>query len=457
MARYFLLLRNNQQTGPFSFEEMLQKDLKPADLIWEEGRSAGWSHPSEINGLQFNSGEPDQIHKNTSGINAAHEAYLPPSSGFAAKNVTTSNRVFVSLPNGARPVEQVGEAKKNMEPPPVPRFQPAEEKQITQNPVPYQAETRKIKEPAFSEIPENEYSNWFYRQNIKKKKARRRQQWAGAFVVLLAAGYGIAQLLPSSQEGERTSVKPTVQKIIAYDHPAEQAPESSVAAPVISEPIVNNGSVTREEPGLPRKNKPLLQAPSTTREPEVSIASEKIAEETPEVSEVDVVETNSPTEATTAPAKKKKKLGEAISGVFGKLKTKKEEAPEAEPTRQPSRQTNGERVASRRNDNQQTAEGPSLLSKIDLKPSERPNNWMMGVVGMKLTLYNNSSETIKSATIEVSYYNEQNDLLQKKLMYFNNVGPKRTLTMAIPDHRMADHADYKVVTAIGKEDGYVKE
>ena len=48
MQKVYLLLRNNQQTGPHTLEELLQKELKPQDLIWVEGRSAGWSYPSEI-------------------------------------------------------------------------------------------------------------------------------------------------------------------------------------------------------------------------------------------------------------------------------------------------------------------------------------------------------------------------------------------------------------------------
>ncbi len=52
MQKVYLLLRNNQQTGPHSFEELLKLQLKPVDLIWVEGKSLGWRHPTEIETLQ---------------------------------------------------------------------------------------------------------------------------------------------------------------------------------------------------------------------------------------------------------------------------------------------------------------------------------------------------------------------------------------------------------------------
>jgi len=48
MQKIYLLLRNNKQSGPFTREELLQQGLKKHDLIWVEGRSAGWRDPEEI-------------------------------------------------------------------------------------------------------------------------------------------------------------------------------------------------------------------------------------------------------------------------------------------------------------------------------------------------------------------------------------------------------------------------
>lgn len=48
MERVYLLLRNNQQTGPFTIGELLQQQLRPSDMIWIEGKSNAWTYLSEL-------------------------------------------------------------------------------------------------------------------------------------------------------------------------------------------------------------------------------------------------------------------------------------------------------------------------------------------------------------------------------------------------------------------------
>jgi hypothetical protein len=48
MERVYLLLRNNQQTGPFTIGELLQQQLNPSDMIWIEGKSNAWTYLSEL-------------------------------------------------------------------------------------------------------------------------------------------------------------------------------------------------------------------------------------------------------------------------------------------------------------------------------------------------------------------------------------------------------------------------
>ncbi|HNP21996.1 MAG TPA: hypothetical protein PKM63_05350 [Panacibacter sp.] len=46
--KYYRLLRNNKESGPFSSDDLISNGFKPYDLIWEEGKSAAWRYPSEI-------------------------------------------------------------------------------------------------------------------------------------------------------------------------------------------------------------------------------------------------------------------------------------------------------------------------------------------------------------------------------------------------------------------------
>jgi len=47
----YLLLRDNKQSGPYTFDELKGKGLKAYDLVWIEGRSAAWRYPCEIEEL----------------------------------------------------------------------------------------------------------------------------------------------------------------------------------------------------------------------------------------------------------------------------------------------------------------------------------------------------------------------------------------------------------------------
>ena len=49
--RRYLLLRNNQQSGPYSKDELASIRLRSFDLVWQEGESQAWKYPTEIDEL----------------------------------------------------------------------------------------------------------------------------------------------------------------------------------------------------------------------------------------------------------------------------------------------------------------------------------------------------------------------------------------------------------------------
>ncbi len=46
--KIYTLLRDNQEFGSFTYEELLKKKLKKMDLLWIKGESIIWKYPSEI-------------------------------------------------------------------------------------------------------------------------------------------------------------------------------------------------------------------------------------------------------------------------------------------------------------------------------------------------------------------------------------------------------------------------
>jgi P pilus assembly chaperone PapD len=82
---------------------------------------------------------------------------------------------------------------------------------------------------------------------------------------------------------------------------------------------------------------------------------------------------------------------------------------------------------------------------------------MMGVKNLKLTLSNRSNLTINSAKVEVLYYSEQNNLLDKKILSFSNIPPGKSQTLPAPDQRLADHIEYKILSANGVDNAYARQ
>lgn len=52
MQKIYRILRNNKELGPFDIDELVSLQIQPTDLIWQDGKSAAWLYPSEIDSLK---------------------------------------------------------------------------------------------------------------------------------------------------------------------------------------------------------------------------------------------------------------------------------------------------------------------------------------------------------------------------------------------------------------------
>jgi hypothetical protein len=50
--KQYLLLRDNQQSGPYNLEQISELSLKKLDLVWIEGQSTQWEYASEVDELK---------------------------------------------------------------------------------------------------------------------------------------------------------------------------------------------------------------------------------------------------------------------------------------------------------------------------------------------------------------------------------------------------------------------
>ena len=100
----YLLLRDNKESGPYSFDELKAKGLKAYDLVWVENKSAAWRYPCEVE--ELSSFAPaveeqpfDRFYKKTSSekdvVAAKYQQKQGEPSAIAGKRI-----IYVTLPAG---------------------------------------------------------------------------------------------------------------------------------------------------------------------------------------------------------------------------------------------------------------------------------------------------------------------------------------------------------------------
>ena len=186
MPSTYLLLRNNKQTGPYSLQELLQQGLKPQDLIWVEGQSAGWSYPTEINTLK------SYVTEQGAASNKVPEQKTETKP--ATSSHSSALHIYVSLPAGNTPKQEVPatsslEAKAEALYQRVQAF--AEHKVLKE-----ETETRYARS---MEDMKEEYSAWMMQQRKKKKSGSYKKKLviATSVLVITTTGFGISKWMSS--------------------------------------------------------------------------------------------------------------------------------------------------------------------------------------------------------------------------------------------------------------------
>lgn len=424
MQKIYVLLRNDQQTGPYSLEEIIQFDLKPYDLIWIEGKSAGWYYPQEIGALR------------------PYLGFLPKKP--AAQNTTAPKTVFVSLPGVVQKEEPLAA--------PLPAAAPETPK-----------ETLRFFAPASKNLEEEVYAQFTPKtagkepaletmaartEPPKKKQKPALSVGVAITAVFVVGGVFAASWIMNRHSNEEEDLPPLTassapaQEVAATapataNHPSPGASPSRVSKPKHLKSIsytkrtttAVKQSTVQKQPESLATNSPQKNAATADKTTTVPVKEEPV---TPQEQT-----TASPAE-TAPPQEKKKKLRDKIFDIF---RNKPEEPKTGEA--QPSETTNGERRSTHR-------ESPANLAQMVSVRFTVPNDWMMGVRGAKATLVNRSSQKVDKATVEVLYYNDDNELLQKKIISFSKVDGKESQTIAIPDHPSATRVDYNLISVTGQ-------
>jgi hypothetical protein len=426
MQKVYVLLRNSQQNGPYSLEELLEFDLKPVDLIWIEGKSAGWYYPQEIEALL-----PHLPFVKQTVTEISYQEQIRPAG-------TVQKKVFVSMPvNGTEQTNSKPAFTREVDPSPQTNIK-------SQASIDADADIRTSYSRSLEDV-ESDYTSRVYNQSKKKKKGISRKGLAAAAIIVAIAVFAAVTIQHFSAAPEK-AVTQTENPSVTNSEITPQ--EAAVQLTANKKP---RGATTKK--ALSKTGSPVIVketynkvSSSSKNNYEASVAStntieikqdEELAKEQP------IVKEDSKAVVNGAPKEQKKKLKEKFLDLF-----KKKEAPQKEEAK-PVENEDGERRAVRRQLDATLAEQVHVKFTI-------PNDWMMGIKAAKVSLTNKSNQTIVKATIEVFYYNEENELLQTKMVSFGKIAAKETGTVSIPDHSFADHVEYKIISVQGSGEPFAK-
>lgn len=418
MDKVYLLLRNNQQTGPYHLDELVQQNLRPDDLIWTEGKSITWLYPSEYEELKPYVSPPHKLPGDT--IASSNEKVSDISASHHTANI---RHIYVSLPDKPAPATHPKGEAESLE-------QQAEalRKRVAAYALAHPpAQTAESQPPAY--IPktvtdlEQDYITWLHRQTRTRRNRAYKKIGVAALIILsLSGGYllakdGLITKQTAALTANRSLHSESAQKA---KQRTKMVPQSTMIATILPDttaiadtmttlPVTNSKTSTHTKQRIATIKIPVPKVPDTqsnnlTDRPPVVLDSNKII----------IIKEDKSSAGVTVNSNS---LGQKISRLFKKHKHRKEDE----------------------------KDGHSPVEKADILLTATHN--ISGATNVKVTLRNRSDETIKTAAVEVRYYNKQNSLIEKKLVHFNNISPHDTAMQVFHSHPSTDHIYYQLLSA----------
>jgi hypothetical protein len=423
MQKTYSLLRNNKQSGPYTLEELLQLKLKPFDLVWVDGKSAGWSYPSEIDALKdYVTDIPKSVETEEAALSTqSPEGNIisqPTAKEFVSKKTTVSTaakHIYISLPAGTHIKENA-----------ISFIPPAEniEEESPEAKLERKAQELRNKIQAFSESKnqpnadndldtkyarslddiKEEYSSWLHQQKKKKNAVPKKTYFIIAgFAVLFIGAYFIIRLFSNAKTNEEHILS------------AEEIKSSA--------PVFNSGA--KKENVLEKKGKLTKGDPGKKSQ---KMKSNK---------------TNPGPLKTHSPNSRIDKIDSYIDSL-NRIEGKKQQRNESE-YKPPVASSEDTRGSNKRNDETITKK-PTERNATSSAPFEElvKLSESIGNGTPHLTLYNNSNKHIKFIAIDAFYYRANKQLLEKKTLYFNNISAMSTATLYVPQEKKAASVRYEM-------------
>lgn len=397
MPTTYLLLRNNKQTGPHSLDELLHLPLQAQDLIWVEGRSAGWRYPAEIDTLKsYVAEQPKTVQPAFTATTTTQEP--PVTTASAPATLRNHTHIFVSLPAGRTGIEEAPpaaalEAKAEALYQRVQAFaqgQPADE-----------IDTRYARS---LDDMKQEYGAWLVQQQKKKKYggAKKKLLIATSVLVVTTSGFGVSKWIrykTISKEPMATYTVGTLTGTAKKESTTVSLPENSHTITTSTQPPAVQNNTFLQETALQK----------TTVNPAVT-TKKKVA---PKQSSPVSLRTDTTTiiQSTVPLAEPKMPIKEEVKKVV------------------------------------------PLSRLVTVNSTIQYDTEETNIRTTNVTLQNNSTETLKSVAVMITYLKKEEKPLHKETVYFYNVPPSGTPVLSVaPKSRRAVAARVEIGT-ITRADG----
>jgi len=442
MTTTYLLLRDNKQSGPYSFDELKAKGLKAYDLVWIEGKSAAWRYPCEIDELSAFAPvveeQPfDRFYKKPS-QNTQHTSVTPVTARTSSDNTVIAASVISgdtsSIP-GKRIIYVTLPAAKTAPAPARSIIQ--EPPSVSREPLPdlhekYLPDHAATVVPAapvhtFEDNTSQYNEDWRTAVEITPRAARKpRSSRIGQSVVvgltvvaLLAAGIFIGLSINKNSLG--------LVKDLSLNN-SKDKPEPVKATPILpaSQPLAVNN------------------LPQTTLPQSAPAAKDSITTPSRPAS----VTTNVPSQKITSPSKER--AAQAIQKTQTAVTASKDSSLLAAPA--PHREASHRADMAVEKVDKDVIRN-NLSNLVSLGASGYTVGTFGGISDLQLTVSNHSVYSLDLVVVEVQYIQANKKVFKTENLYFRGIAPGSALMQEAPKSARGIKVQYKITLVNSKELG----
>ncbi len=444
MGKY-LLLRDNKESGPYLLDDLVGLGLKPYDLVWIEGKSAGWRYPSEINELKpyapiveeqpfdrfFKKNQEEkreeqpEVKKEEEQkeiITQDNSPYAPPIGPKEEVKYAPKKSVFVTLPTQkVREPEQELKKIDNNEPVHVSRQpSPAPTISITESPevaeIKYSQPLDEIKEMYVRTLQQRK--NKGVRRGILISNLKKASVLVGLVLLGLLAGFLIKSKPGKAGETANKPIQNTPINTLQESGKVNLTENSSQPGDVpLNEK--ENEIIEATGPGLAKKSdeeRNGIQPPTT-----LLIRKETMIRPAEKKEQVIVDEPTGP--------------GTEIDGLTGER----------------NRKVRGS-VNNNTNDQALTKAGKnSLKDLVSVSSNDYKRVAFGGIRNLLITVTNNSGYELDHVIVEIQYLRPSEEPLRTENIRFEAIAPRTSATLRVPDTNRGIKVLYKIINIESKQ------